>query len=157
MTALVLVTGPISAGTRLVCRLVDASPDLVGVHDDTHGLMPPDAWQEPYAALVLVSRDPAAADASRVAAWGAATMTTAQLRPYLERARGVVPTIDVAYEQVCADPAAVVATLADWLGVPAWPFTEACPNQNAKWPAGGPQLHTERAPRTIRRAPGWET
>lgn len=149
---LILVTGPISSGTRLACRLLDASPDAEAVHDDAHGFI--DEWLEPYEALVIITRDDLASNASRQRKNRQTMSTSAQLR-IIDRLRGRVPTIDITYEELCADPPAMIARLAEFLNVEPWTFDEEIVSQNEKWyggPEPAPELHPERAARVILRS-----
>lgn len=148
---LVLVTGPISSGTRLVYRLLDASPNINAVHDDTHGFIKD--WKEPYEVLVIVRRDQVATDGSRQSV-NRNTMSTKSQMQIIDKLRDRIPTLDISYENVCADKQGTINRIASVLGISPWSFDEEVINQNNKWyggPSPLPQINDVRAPRTILR------
>ena len=148
---LVLVTGPISSGTRLVYRLLDSSPHIDAVHDDTHGFI--QEWKESYEVLVIVSRERVATDSSRQRVNRNRMSTISQMQ-IIDKLRGRIPTLDVSYEDVCEDVQGTIDRIASGLGIDAWTFSEEVINQNNKWyggPEPAPQLNDVRAERTILR------
>ena len=148
---LVLVTGPISSGTRLTWRMLDACPEIEAVHDNAHGFISPKDWPEDYDFIVIVTRETTAADASREARYQY-TMSTEDQMVFINRMRDAVPTIDITYEDICYKKNKVIEQLATFLGVKPWKFSEKCVNQNDKWldGKGGPEIGpTERPARCI--------
>lgn len=111
------VVGSLSAGTRLVTRLLNASPDIEAIHDVTHGAR---AGRWP---VVFVTRDETARQVSVAARWPEGH----------DRTAGIVPAVaSVAYEDVVADPTSVICTLAAVLEVPEWTFPEAVYDANSE-------------------------
>lgn len=118
----VTVIGPMSSGTNLVSRLLDASPDIDATADRTHGINPPDGR------VVVVTRDEQARSRSAGVRWpkGHGGLTAAQIAAKYPDA----PT--VAYETVAGDPAEAVRQLADSLGLNAWVFGEPVYDANTE-------------------------
>lgn len=111
------VVGSLSSGTRLVTRLLNASPHIEAIHDVTHGARP-GRWP-----VVYVTRDETARRASVAARWPDGHDRTAS---------PVYAVATVAYEDVVADPHAVIGTLAAVLEVPVWTFSEAVYDANSE-------------------------
>jgi len=113
----VRVLGEPSSGTRLVARIVDASPDLAAWHDPAHGTV---EWGTEPRAVVLVRRDPLARLGSARARWGDRPMGVPY--PALRSAFPVSPVVH--YEDVVSDVHSVIASLALHFGIDPWEFTE---------------------------------
>lgn len=111
------VVGSMSSGTRLVTRLLDASPDIEAVHDMTHGHRPA------RSPVVFVTRDETARRESVAARWPDGRDRIAVVND---------PVATVAYEDVVSDAYAVVARLASLFGVPPWKFDEPVYDANAE-------------------------
>lgn len=121
----VRVLGEPSSGTRLVTRLIDASPDLDAWHDHAHGAV---AWGTEPRAVILVRRDPLARLESATARWGDKSMGVPF--PDLRRVFPSAPVVH--YEDVVADPDAVIASLASYFEVLPWKFGERIYNANER-------------------------
>lgn len=120
----VRVLGEPSSGTRLVTRVIAASPDLRAWHDRFHGGV---EWKAKPRALVLVRRDPL----HRLESAYARGLIGVGV-PYPELRRAHPEAICVDYEDVVADVHTVIDDLADALGVPSWMFTDEIYDANAE-------------------------
>lgn len=129
-----LVTGPQSSGTRLLCDvLVVGGLDVW--HDKSHGTEPLEAER-----VVVIVRDARATEASRDAAFAPADRI--DRASSLAGAARYSGALWVTYEQLCDAPQATVGHLAAHLGREPWDIGElSFVNQNAKHASGGgPQL-----------------
>ena len=121
----VRVLGEPSSGTRLVTRLIDASPDLEAWHYHAHGSV---VWGTEPRAVVLVRRDPLARLGSATARWGDRKLGV----PY-PSLRGAFPDAPVVhYEDVVADVGSVIADLSRFFGIHPWRFDEPIYNANER-------------------------
>lgn len=112
------MTGLPSSGTRLAARLIDASPDLDVCHDHRHGS------RRLEGPVVYVARDETARRASELARWPDGFP---DLNPIPQAV-----TLIVAYEDIVADPAQVIARAAAHFGVEPWEFGEPVYDANAE-------------------------
>jgi len=122
----VLVTGPMSAGTRLLARIVAECPEVEVFHDKGHGT----TTYTDQRATVIITRDPAITDRSRAARHRAGIPR--------ERSMASLPedypdALWVTYEDLVADPAIVIETIAKHLGVLPWPSAVEIYDGNAHW------------------------
>lgn len=111
----VLVTGPMSSGTRWLAEIVSASGVDV-VHDGWHATIP-----RPADRVIVIVRDPVATRQSRDRAF-----VDAERIPREASLAGCVTfyrdALWLTYEQLCAAPEATVAVIAAWLGRDPWPL-----------------------------------
>jgi len=122
----VLVTGPMSAGTRVLARIVSECPEVTVFHDKGHGST---AYTD-QRATVIITRDPTITDQSRAA----------RHRAGIPRERSMVSlpvhypdALWVTYEALVVDSAAVIAEMADHFGVEPWPTEIEVYDGNAHW------------------------
>jgi len=124
----VVVVGPACSGTRILARVIDASPDLHAFHDQSHGARNFDG----HLGVVVITRDPVATDKSRVARFG-------------DRVRGREVSMQeinskynsalwVTYEGLVADLQGVIDTIAIRFSVTPWGWHgEQIDDENTKW------------------------
>lgn len=132
---MILVTGPMSSGTRLLTRVLEG-PGRDVRHDASHGTK-----DQAAEAVVCIVRDADATKASQIATWGEPII--------IERNTSLMGIVMryphalwVTYEQLCAHPDEVISYLATRLGLEPWVSSEECLDQNGKWwsGVGGPSL-----------------
>jgi hypothetical protein len=126
----VTATGAAGSGTRLLARILDASPDIEGRHDATHGADPAET-----SLVAIIARDEEAGQAAfmeRFAEVGPGGI------PNPDESRALIAerypgSLVVRYEALVEDPDAVIARIAEWFGVEPWPCPEHIYDGNAKW------------------------
>lgn len=118
----ILVTGPQSSGTRLLCDiLVDGG--LEPYHDKSHGIKFLMATK-----VVVITRDPIATKESQDSLF--------LPNDQIDRTQSIMGALRytnamwVIYEELCFNPDFVIATLASWLNIDPWPLTFEVINQN---------------------------
>jgi hypothetical protein len=118
-----------SAGNRILRDVIELSGLLVRL-DTSHGTADIDVVNT---LVLVVTRDPTAMRASYELRWEGHEVAV----PIDDSLRGIVeryPDAErVSYEGLCAHPDAVIARVAELLGVPPWPCPLDLVNQNAKW------------------------
>lgn len=127
----VLVTGPMSSGTRLMCRIINAG--------GTHAVL--DVWHGTVVStakmVVVMVRLPGATRRSRDAAFAEANRIPREAS--LAGCLTFYPdALWLSYEQLCAAPDQTIGILAEWLGKSPWAMPEeVVPHQikEASWPS----------------------
>jgi len=122
----IIVIGEPSSGTRLIRRLIDASPDLDAIHDNYHGRR---RWQS--GRVVIVTRNVEARNASVEARWPGGIEefefpTTEELKVDYPNAP------NISYDDVVKSPEAVIEMLAVYFMVPVWEFDEEVYDANSE-------------------------
>jgi len=122
----IIVIGEPSSGTRLIRRLIDASPDLDAIHDSYHGRR---VWKS--GRVVLVTRDAEARNASVEARWPGGIEefefpTLAELKKDYPNA----PVIS--YDDVVESSEAVIKMLSVYYMIPVWEFDEEVYDANSE-------------------------
>lgn len=126
----VTAVGPASSGTRLLARILNASPDIEGCHDATHGVNPVDTEH-----VVVITRDPQPTDASFKARFGEAVkggIPSRQGSEVLFSCR-YPNAFQVSYEDLVADSSVVIDSIAEHFNIKSWPCPEVIYDGNAKW------------------------
>lgn len=124
----VVVTGPACSGTRLLARVVDASPDLHAFHDQSHGAR----VFEGNRGVVVITRNPVATDKSREARFGKMVRKREVSEKEIHGKYG--DALWVTYERMTDDVNLVIEDLAKHFGVLPWQWEgEEITNENAKW------------------------
>ena len=122
----IIVIGEPSSGTRLIRRLIDASPDLDAIHDNYHGRR---RWKS--GRVVLVRRDVEARNASVEARWPGGIDEFEF--PTLEELKIDYPDAPIiSYDDVVKSPEAVIEMLATYYMVPIWEFDEEVYDANSE-------------------------
>lgn len=113
----IFVTGPMSSGTRLVCRIMEAG-GFKAVHDSLHGMV-----QRPAKCVIVVVRNPVATKLSMEK-----TFKPDERISFEDSLKGAIDfypqALWISYDQLCEAPDDTIKVIADWLGVDTWNMPE---------------------------------
>lgn len=127
----VVVVGPPRAGTRLLARIIDESPDLEAYHDSSHGVR---LRNRDARGVVLVTREIAAIEASIKNPSDKKNITWWQ--DPIECLKNIYDKYDldciVSYEDIVANVDEVIGVLANRYGVDPWPCSIEIYDGNAR-------------------------